>query len=308
MSKKENIVTTNTLAWDELMGKTVDESLAIVYERIKNTSNQMCDWYWKSIKAKKKMSLLARVFGVVFLVIGTILPVLSALWKDDHDKLAFTQFGVAALAFAGLWTLVDRIFGWSSGWMRYIVTVTSMENLIKIYHWEWGNYIASKESPLEKSDLKTLFDMTIALQNELIKLLSDETSKWVVEFNASISLLESAIKAQREANEKQQEAIRTNLSDKRKEEDKKSDEAAKAKENGQIQVNFSYQNKPKKLKLQLDNSKPEEFEGLSWAKLGVTPGPHILRIEVEGISPVRIERVLDVKPASTVEVSVKIDV
>jgi hypothetical protein len=249
MSKKDNIETDKTLAWDELKGKTVDEALAIIYERIKQTSNEMCVWYWKSIKSKKRMSLLARTFGVVFLVIGTILPILSALWESDTDKLAFTQFGVAALAFAGLWALVDRIFGWSSGWMRYIITVTSMENLIKTYHWAWGSYIASKESPLEKSDLKVLFDMTINLQNELIKLLSDETSKWVVEFNASISLMESAIKSQRDANEKQQEAILTSLSDKRKEEDKKSEEEEKAKENGQVQVIFTYKDKPKKLKL-----------------------------------------------------------
>lgn len=304
---KENIVTPKTLAWDELKDKTVDESLAIIYERIKLASNQMCDWYWESIESKKRMSLMTRAFAVSFLVIGTILPILSALMESDKNKLAFTQFGITALVLAGLWTLVDRIFGWSSGWMRYIVTVTSMENLVKVYHWQWGNYISSKNGPLERSDLKVLFDMTVALQNELIKLLSDETSKWVIEFNASISLLESAIKAQREASEKQMEAILSNVSEKTKEEDRKNEEAKQANENGQVQVSFAYKDKPKKLKLQLDNLEPVEFEGYSWAILGLNPGPHILRIEIEGV-PHLIEKILEIKPSATTEITVKIDI
>jgi hypothetical protein len=53
---------------------------------------------------------------------------------------------------------------------------------------------------------------------------------------------------------------------------------------------------------------PVEFEGYAWAKLGLKPGPHILRIEIEGLPPQLIEKVLEIKPSETTEITVRIEV
>lgn len=298
MSTKDNIETNTNSEWDELKDKTVDESLKIVFDRMIAKAKEMCLWYWISIKSKKKASLTSRAFAVFLLILGTVFPILSAVCDEAKYKLLFTQGGVAMLVIAGLLTAADRIFGWSSGWMRYIQTVTSMENLVNVYKMTWNNYIVSKTTPLDRSDLKALFELTIVLQNELIKLLSDETSKWIVEFNASISLLESTIKAQRDESEKNLDAIRTNLAEKNKDEIEKKRAEQKAKENGAIQVNFSYkENKPINLKLKLDNSEPFDFLGISWAKLDVNPGDHILNIETKSDPVEKRLIVINVKPS-----------
>ncbi|MCE7057980.1 SLATT domain-containing protein [Algoriphagus sp. AGSA1] len=300
MGTISNIKTSNSSEWDELKNKSIDESLKVIYDWINLKSREMCDWYWQSIKEKKISSLLSRSIAVFFLIVGTIFPLLAAVMDPAKLKLLFTQLGVAMLVIAGLLTLADRIFGWSSGWMRYIQTVTSMENLVGVYKIEWANYIALKTTPLEMADLIVLFNLTIALHNELLKLLSEETNKWIIEFNASISLLEATIKAQRDEAEKKLDVIRTNLSESNKEELAKKNAEEKTKKNGSIQVFFSFKdNKPEALKLNLDDSGTFDFLGLSWAMLDVKPGTHILNINTT-TNPIVVRKIIiDVKPSET---------
>lgn len=305
--EKKNIESESDLAWNDLKDKTIDESLSIIYSRINKKSREMCSWYWRSIKSKKRSSLIARSFAVFFLIIGTVLPILSAVLETAEAKLALTQLGLAMLVIAGLLTAVDKIFGWSGGWMRYIQTVTSMENLIKVYQMEWDKYIISTTKPLEKEDVISLLNLSSGLMNELIKLLSEETNKWVVEFNASISLLESTIKAQREETEKKLDSIRVSLSDKSKLEKEKKEAEEKAKERGSVQVQFNYQNNNLiKLKLKFDEEEESDFYGKSWAKLKVEPGQHILKIETV-TDPVE-ERflILEVKPSQMTKEEIEI--
>lgn len=77
--------------------------------------------------------------------------------------------------------------------MRYITTATTMENLCRAFQLEWAKYLVSKTTPLDASDTKALFDLAEKLEQELLKLQGDETTKWVTEFNAGISILDTAI-------------------------------------------------------------------------------------------------------------------
>jgi hypothetical protein len=67
-----------------------------------------------------------------FFLVGITLPLLAALGDVPKDKLFLTQLSVASLVLAGLVQFADRVFGWSSGWMRYMSLVTAMEKFNEI--------------------------------------------------------------------------------------------------------------------------------------------------------------------------------
>ncbi|MCJ7601289.1 MAG: SLATT domain-containing protein [Desulfobulbaceae bacterium] len=295
MAKKPDISTKKLLPWDEYKNKTSDLALASIYAYIESVSTTMCAWYWTSIGTKRWTSLWVRAITFLLLTIGTSLPIFAAIQDLPKDKLLFTQWAVALLAIAGLIQVADRVFGWSSGWMRYISTVTTMENLTRAFELEWANYIVSKSAPLDTSDVKSLFELARTLEQELTKLQAEETTKWISEFNSSISLLESMIKSQREETDKKLDAIRTNLSTQAT--------AAKADEKtklpGAIEVAFIYKAEPKKIKIKLDSETPVEFIGYTWSKLNVSPGQHVLSIETVTEPPQIIQKVVEVQ-ASTV--------
>ena len=303
MSDKPDISTTQLLAWDEYVNKDPDQALASIYTHIEDKSREMRNWYWSSIGTKRVTSLTIRAFAFVFLVVGTTLPVISAtLDKADH-KLMTTQLGVAFLVAAGLFTLADRVFGWSSGWMRYISTVTTMENLTAAFEMEWATYVVSKGTALESADVKALFDLAKTLEQELTKLQADETTKWIAEFNTSISLLEATIKAQREEADKKLDSIRTTFT---------AQAAANKAEDqlrlpGAVEVSFTFKAEPRPLRIALDTNTPVAFLGHAWSALHVAPGQHLLNIEVMTDPPQTMTKVVDVLPATTARTAITID-
>ena len=207
-----NITNDKLEPWDNYKSRKPDEIIEAVHLHIEKTSRQMCDWYWASISRKRWVSLPARGLAFLLLVAGTTLPLFAALQESADGKLLLTQLAVVSLVLAGLVQFSDRIFGWSSGWMRYITTVTKMENLTRVFQIEWGGYMVSKAEPLDIADAKALFDIARRLEQELAKLQEEETTKWVAQFNSSIALLDSLVKTQREETDKKLEAIKTSLS------------------------------------------------------------------------------------------------
>lgn len=278
--------------WDQYKEKQPDEIARAVHSHIEAASSQMCAWYWHSIRTKRKTSMWARGIAFLLLVIGTTLQLFASFGETAVDKLFMTQLAVAGLALAGLTQLADRVFGWSSGWMRYVATVTTMENLARGFQMDWGRYLVAMNDPLDIKDARALFDLARGFEQELARLQSDETTKWVAEFNANIALLESLIKIQRAEADKKLESIRTNLSEQ--------GTAAKAVERatlpGALEVQLTFKSEPKLIKIALDQESPREFLGYSWTSLNLPPGQHVVRIVTTSQPPRTIERVADVKP------------
>jgi hypothetical protein len=301
-TSRQDITTKNFLKWDEYRDKQPQVALASIYAYTTSTSKEICDWYWKSISTKRKTSLVARGLAFLLLVAGTALQIYTTTLKEAADKLTLAQLAVASLAIAALILVGDRAFGWSSGWMRYVTTVTTMENLTRAFHLEWAKYLVSKTTPLDAADTKALFDLARGLEQELLKLQADETTKWVAEFNAGISLLESAIKTQREETEKKIDAIRTTLAT--QETAAKADEKSKAM--GSVEVNLSHKADAKMVQITFDNDTPLDFLGTSWAKVGVAPGQHSLRVKMSTDPPQLVERVIEVQPGAVTRTEVKL--
>lgn len=289
MASKPDIKKESSLSWNRYKDKPPEETLNQLYADTHELSKTKRDWYWTSIKTKRWTSLSVRFLSFLLLLVGTALPLLAGLSDAATTRLACTQVAVTLLAAAGLLQVADKIFGWSTGWMRYITTVTDMEAATSAFDIEWSKYLIAKSGVLEAADIQALFALSEGLERELMKLQTEETNKWVSEFNAGISLLDSLIKTQREETQKQLEALRTTVSNAQaaaKADEKAKADAdaaaakaeAKSKQPGAIDVTFIYKSEPKSLSVLLDGGAPEEFLGSSWSKANIPPGLHTVEV------------------------------
>ncbi len=279
--KKKDVVKDGLIPWDEYRGKAPEDAMASIYKHACEASQQARDWYWKSIGRKRVSSYLLRWVACTLLCAGTILPLLAALWTEPADKLWFTQIGLALLALAGLLQLADRVFGSSSGWLRYVTTATAMENATRKFELSWHCYMLTLPIRPAPEHVQALYGQGRQLEEEIMRLQGEETEKWVSEFNTGMALLDSAIKAQRESNEQAVKAGRAVVDAK--------EEAARAQEKanqpGAIEAKIIHPAAPQKIKIQLDGETPEEFHGTVWVHTGVPPGLHVVRItEVAGVA------------------------
>jgi low affinity Fe/Cu permease len=292
---KSDIRAGQMLAWDEYKDKPLDEALPSIYGKAKGDAETFPAWYWSSIRTKRLTSLVVRWLTFVLLIVGTLLPVLAGLGDNPAGKLWMTQIGVCALVLGGLLQVGDRVFGWSSGWLRYITTATSMENLARTFELDWARYVLDKGGKLADTDTKPLFDIAIKLQEGLRKLQVDETEAWKSEFNTGAALLGDLIKSQRESSDKAAEAQRAA----QKAQEAAEETANKAKQPGAIELKLVHKAAPIEVKVTLDDGQEESFVGTVWAKTGVSPGQHQVTVKTVGGSPANASKVVDVKPSTT---------
>ena len=303
MASVTDVYRKKLLSWDTYKNKSPDEALPSIYTHAEEASSKIRDWYWGSIRKKKHASLFSRSLAFGFLILGTAFPIVAGVLDDTSQRLSLTQWAVAFLAVAGLTQVADRVFGWSSGWMRYITTVTTMENLTRVFELEWAKYLVARDAAaLDSSDVRALFELAKGLEQELIKLQDEETTKWVAEFNTSLSLLESLIKSQREEVDKKLESIRTTISAK----EAAAKEEEKTKRVGSVEVSLVHKDKPKAVRISLDEDPPDEFLGRVWSKLDVKPGQHVVIVQTLSDPPESSKNVVDVPPGGVARVEIKV--
>lgn len=283
MGRKPDVKLDGLGDWDRYRDKAPEEALAQIYNRVSVGSKRVRDWYWESIKVKRTASFLSRFASFSLLIAGATLPILAGILGVAETRLLFTQIGVAALAVAGLAQAGDRIFGISSGWLRYISTATGMENVTRKFEFDWADCLLNKEGALHRDDVRELFAMARKFEDDIAQLQSDETDKWVTEFNSSMALLTELIKSQRETSEQRAAEARTAL-------------AARTAEAtpGSLEVELKHSADPVEVILSIDDAQEQPFTGSHWSKTGVTPGLHAVRLRTTGQSPRTIERVVKV--------------
>jgi SMODS and SLOG-associating 2TM effector domain 2 len=299
---KKDIRTDSLLAWDEYKDKPPEVALPAIYSHAGDISKAKCTWYWESIKVKRLSSHGILLSTLILLIIGTLLPILAGLGDNPAVRLQYTQLGVAALAFAGLLQVADRVFGWSSGWLRYITTVTAMENLTRKFELDWASYIVEKGTNIGTGDVKPLFDLAKEFEDSISKLQSDETDKWVTEFSSSVSLLGELIKSQRESGEKQVEAALVNIASQQK----AAQEAEKVRQKGAVEVNIAHKAAPIAVNISIDRETAQEFVGLSWVKADLQPGQHTISVVTTGAIPQTIQKIVDIPPGGVAHTEVKL--
>jgi SMODS and SLOG-associating 2TM effector domain 2 len=290
--------TADFLRWDQFDGKPAKESLPAIYEHAVAYSNACRGWYWRSIRNKRLISLVARLFTFLLGAFGVSAPLIAAIWSRDDHKLLWSQLAVVALAMAGLAQLADRIFGWSSGWLRYISTVTAMENMTRRFQMDWAMYFVSRGITESPAEVKPLFEIAQKFEVQLGDLQSDETNGWMSEFNTGAAMLSEIIKSSRDITDKTVQEIQT-----------AAHTHSQARGTGAIELTFTTNLQPRpSLRIALDGGTLEECSGLTWTRLGVDPGHHKIVVQASRDNAIIAEtsKVIEVAPGAVVRQAIEV--
>jgi hypothetical protein len=288
---KQNITRDDSIAWNRYATKPPADALPLMYDDALADAKRTRGWYWQSIRNKRRMALIARALIYVLTAIGLAAPLMAAALAADSEKLAVTQIGVCALALAAFVQVGDRVFGWSTGWLRYMTTVMTMERLTAEFQQDWAAYLLSHVDVPSPNDVRALFELAKRLGADLRARTEEETAAWVTEFNAGMAALTELIKTQRSESEKAEANTRTLL-----------EARTQQARTGSIQLAIAEtipQRKP--FKVFVNGELKQTLNGNAWSEIGLTPGQYKIRVAVDDGSemPVETSAVAVVTPDET---------
>jgi SMODS and SLOG-associating 2TM effector domain 2 len=196
------------LSWKDT---DVENSLSVLDQYVEDQAQKQLQWYWDKKRAKAHMSMFLRFLAIILFALGGLVPIVKATlpaavvakFPFDFGQAGYLLIGVAAGAMG-----LDRYFGYSTGWIRYVTTAMSIEKSLEEFRLEWTRNLAKQRGTQPTPEqLETLIQTSAAFSLAIKSQVEQETKAWVVEFQTNLIQLEKDLQAKAdEAKEKTKSA------------------------------------------------------------------------------------------------------
>jgi hypothetical protein len=233
------------LGWAPASSET---SLAAVFMHASKTAESAIGWYLKAKRPKKANARAVRGGSILLATLAGIVPMLAQM----PGSLIAPIWGSVALALAAAFVLLDRFFGFSTAWMRYITTELHLRQMLDEFQLDWETERAGwKGGAPTDEQIQRALARCRGFVSQVDGLVRDEANVWVAEFQESLKQLDETLKAKATATAEAAISLTVTNGD-------------KSSDGWQVTV---------------DNGVVRAGRGQSGAISGLAPGIHLVRVE-----------------------------
>lgn len=184
------------LSWKE---EDIGASLTHLRSYVEEHAQKQIAWYHAKGRIHASVSSALRFLAIFFFALGGMVPIVkAALRPDTVSRLPFDfgQAGYLLIATAAGCVAMDRFFGYSSGWIRYITTAIALEKSLEEFRLEWERHIARLRGAAPgEMQLDQLIQTCETFSLAIHRQVEQETKAWVTEFESNLAQLERELAA-----------------------------------------------------------------------------------------------------------------
>jgi hypothetical protein len=181
-------------------------SLTEIFRYVISEAGKASNWYWRAKRWKARPSYIIRFSAWILASVAGLLPIIGALIPATPSGQ--TPHGIAALHLGnGLWASLllgiaaalfglDKTFGFSSGWARYVLTATNIRKMLEEFRMEWAELMAKAGTSLTADNVAPLLERAKKFRSDVEALVLQETKDWVTEFQSTMQQMEKDVTAQ----------------------------------------------------------------------------------------------------------------
>lgn len=167
------------------------EALAKLFQHTVTKAQGNIDWYTRNARIKKRRAQIIRLLSLSLLGIGSVTPVLLDLYPEINIPTSIATLIIAAGT--GLIAL-DRFWGYSTGWMRFLTTEMRIKMLLESFEYDWYTLI-NRFDVKQPGLTESLITRCATLRDQINSIVQEETNSWVEEFRASLRTYDISLKA-----------------------------------------------------------------------------------------------------------------
>jgi SMODS and SLOG-associating 2TM effector domain 2 len=171
------------------------KSLDAIYEHVVEDSIQAVTWYLIARRSKKQWAQILRVAAIIMVATAGVLPVLSQIFSVGGTEVIQPAWASVALAIAVALVALDRFFGFSNAWSRYMATGQEISAALNQFRFDWQAVQATYQSSTEgltSKEIVEFLELAKGLAEKTDDLIRAETSQWVKEFRETLTEIERA--------------------------------------------------------------------------------------------------------------------
>lgn len=184
------------ISWKQ---ETLEDDLKYMSDYAIKLAEQNMNYYTHNSKFKRSWAKILRLIAIFATAIGGLLPVLSQIgikYEINIDPAWATVSISIAITAIGL----DRFFGFSSAWMRFVTTEIKIQGKIEQFKINIENEKFSWRGISPDFDKgKSTLNLTVNFINEISDIVKDETNTWMLEFQSVIQKLNEDVNVKDQA-------------------------------------------------------------------------------------------------------------
>ncbi len=171
-------------------------SLESIYDFVNTECERAIGWYYDRKKIKKFLGYTFRIAAILTVAIAGVIPILGEIYEEDDIPYVSPAWATVSLATAALFVALDRLGGYTSGWVRYVRTAQKLTSLQGNFRLDWEEYRLSRDdnsidSEAAKSSIKLCKEFLEAVNSEI----QAETNVWAQEFQQALLEIDKQSKA-----------------------------------------------------------------------------------------------------------------
>jgi low affinity Fe/Cu permease len=129
--------------------------------------------------------------------IAGVLPILSQIFGAGSSVKIQPAWATVALTTAVALVALDRFFGFSSAWARYMTTGQAISGALNQFMLDWQKSCYQLPADgLTQENIDHLLDLAKKLARNTDDLIKVETLQWVKEFRETLTEIERAAQTQ----------------------------------------------------------------------------------------------------------------
>jgi hypothetical protein len=173
------------------------ESLNALYLHVTQAAEEATRWYLDAKRGKKRWAQRLRMGTILASLAAGLMPVVSQVWLDDQGQPHVAPvWASAVLIVVATLVAIDRFYGFSDGWIRYVTAEMRLRTAIDGFMLDWQRRLASfggqrpsQEQVAEGIEACRAF---VAIVDGTVQA---ETEAWAMSFRDAISELDQSARS-----------------------------------------------------------------------------------------------------------------
>lgn len=179
-----------TLTWEAgKLAKQLDQLTAYAMHQAQSA----IDWYFYKRQWRRYFCRICRIGAILLTAFTGMLPLINEIFKDQH--LLHPLWSAVALALAATLIMLDRVYGFTSGWIRYLLTAQQITQALDAFRLDverqklsWGNLEPTPEQA------QMLLEQTQTFLKQVNGFVHNETKTWADNFTEAARQLDEQLK------------------------------------------------------------------------------------------------------------------
>ena len=178
--------------WDP---QTTPQQVKELYRTVLALVDDKIRWYHRWRRSRGRLAKTIRVIAVMLMAFSTLMPYGAAV--DPKNATVYLSVGYCLVGLGAGLLLIDRFYGLSNSWVRFVLTGMDLENMRNAFveHWQ---ILFVNSLPLTKKSFGNLVNALLAFQESFHGVVKAETETWAREFQQNMKDLVAALKLQSE--------------------------------------------------------------------------------------------------------------